>query len=235
MPSLPPLLLFASILLAQSPAPIPTFADEFNGRELDLSRWSPHEPRARAQAGGAIDGNGVEVKGGQLRIIVPAPRAGEDHDTHETVSATVTSFGTFAQTYGRFEIRCRVPAGPALRARFRLLPIPLGSLPEIEVFETNGSNPSRVTFANRWGTEQTDRSFGDSFSAPDLSAGFHMFAIEWDRDRIAWFVDGKQMFRSVDGIPHQPMYLVLDIAGAPAASSTPASFDIDYIRVYAHR
>ena len=123
--------------------------------------------------------------------------------TANTSQASSAPIGTFAQTYGRFEIRCRVPAGRGLRAGFWLLPVPLGPLPEIDVFETAGSPPSKVFFANRWGTEQTERSFGDSFTGPDLSSGFHIIAIEWDRDRITWFVDGKEKFQSVDGVPRQ--------------------------------
>jgi beta-glucanase (GH16 family) len=198
-----------------------TFDDEFNGAELDLSRWVPHDPGGHARAP-----ESVAVSGGQLHIAAPG---------------SVSTFGLFSQTYGRFEIRCRVPAGPGLRPRFRLMPVPLGPLPEIEVFETTGSDPSKVYFANRWGTEQTERSFGDSFTGPDLSAGFHTLSIEWDRDKITWFIDGKEKFQSVDGVPRQPMYLLIDLAAggrqtrSPDASTTfPASFDIDYIRVYQH-
>jgi beta-glucanase (GH16 family) len=112
-------------------------------------------------------------------------------------------------------------------------------LPEIDIFEAVGNPPSKVFFANRWGTEETKRSFGDSFTGPDLSTGFHTIAVEWERDRITWFIDGKEKFQSVDGIPRQPMYMLIDLAvggrlaSSPDASTNlPASFDIDYIRVY---
>ena len=193
-----------------------TFDDEFNGAELDLARWVPHDPLGHSRAPEA-----VTVSGGQLHIAV---------------SGIVTTFGLFSQTYGRFEIRCRVPAGSGLRPRFQLLPIPLGPLPAIDVFETTSSAPSKVFFANHWGTEQAERSFGDTFTGPDLSTGFHTVSIEWDRDKITWFIDGKEKFQSVDGIPRQPMYMLIDLAvrGPDATTKFPASFDIDYIRVYQH-
>jgi beta-glucanase (GH16 family) len=211
-----------------------TFDDEFNGTELDLSRWTPHDPegRARDRQLQSYSAEAISVGNGQLHIV--ARRAANGY-----VSGIVSTFGIFAQAYGRFEIRLRAPAGQGLRPGFLLLPVPLAPLPEIAVFETTGNAPSKVFFANRWGTEQTERSFGDSFTGPDLSGGFHTVSIEWERDRIAWFIDGKKTFESIDGIPRQPMYMLIDLAvggrlaRAPDASTAlPASFDIDYVRVY---
>jgi beta-glucanase (GH16 family) len=205
-----PLLLVSCVLFGQKgTAPNPTagwdltFSDEFNGAELDLTKWVPHEPTAKAYISEA-----VEVSGGQLHI---------------GARSTVTTFGIFSQTYGRFEIRCKVAAGRGVRSRFRLLPLSLG-LPAIDVFEVDGGAPSKVFFANHWGTEQTERAFGDSFTAPDLSAAFHVIAVEWNPDKIAWFIDGKKRFESVDGVPRQPMFLAIEQA-----------IDVDYIRVYQRR
>jgi beta-glucanase (GH16 family) len=222
-----------------------TFDDEFNGAELDLSHWVPHDPggRMRDRQLQTYAPDAVAVNGGQLHIVAQVAQVAKvaRRKDSEYVSGIISTFGTFSQTYGRFEIRCRVPAGRGLRPGFLLLPVPFGPLPEIDVFETTGSDPSKVYFANRWGTEQTERSFGDSFTGPDLSAGFHTLSIEWARDKITWFIDGKEKFQSVDGIPRQPMYLLIDLAvggrlaRSPDASTTfPASFDIDYIRVYQH-
>src|SRR5579863_7170170 len=192
-----PLLPFLSlplILLSQQADVkwVQTFADEFNGKELDLARWTPHDPfgHVRDRQLQAYAPEAVEVSGGQLHIV--ARRNSEDG--REYTSGVISTFGTFSQTYGRFEIRCRVPAGRGLRPGFMLLPVPLGTLPAIDVFEAIGSTPSKLFFANHWGTEQTERSFGDSFTGPDLSTGFHTIAVEWDRERIVWFVDGKEKF-----------------------------------------
>lgn len=246
-----PLLLIPLVLLAQKPEAgwVPTFADEFNGTELDLLHWSPHDPwgheRDRQLQGWAPES--VSVSGGQLHLI--AQRTSEERPVRydgkgrEYVSGIATTFGTFAQTYGRFEIRCRVPAGKGLRPGVALYPVPLAPLPRIHWFDVSGNTPSTISFANYWGTEQTERSFGDAFPGPDLSKAFHTIALEWDANKIIWFLDGKEIFRSVDGIPRVPMFLVLELAvgGGSGSLSTrfpdettafPASFDIDYVRVY---
>jgi beta-glucanase (GH16 family) len=224
LPLLVPVLLLAQKTGGSDAKWMLTFADEFEKSDLDLSKWSPHDPLGRPNAPRSQEQalEAIEIGDGHLRIIARSGRA---------AAGTITTFGKFAQMYGRFEIRCNVPTGRGLRPRFRLLPIPLGQLPGIDVFETTGSAPSTVSFANHWGTEQTERSFGDSFAVAGLSTGFHTFAIEWDKDKIVWFVDGKEKFRSLDGVAHQPMFLELDLAAAEAAG-LPGSFDIDYIHVY---
>jgi beta-glucanase (GH16 family) len=234
------LVLIPALLLAQKPAEksawVLTFADEFDGGELDLAKWSPHEPGGQARD---AHPEAITLSGGQLHVT--ARRANKGY-----VQGIVTTFGTFAQRYGRFEIRCRVPAGRGLRAIVSLRPVPLATLPAINLLEASGATPTTISFANDWGSEQTRRSFGDSFPAPDLSAGFHTIAIEWDQDKILWSIDGKDKFQSVDGVPRQSMFLSLELAvgggtgslaaRTPDASTTfPASFDIDYIRVYQHK
>jgi beta-glucanase (GH16 family) len=244
------LLWISSALLAQNdPNWVLAFDDEFTGSDLDLAKWAPHDPwgqiRDRQLQAFALDS--VSSAGGQLHLI--AQRTAEekpvryDGQARAYVSGVVTTYGTFAQMYGRFEIRCKIPPGKGLRSVFSLYPVPLGPLPEIDVFEAAGSAPSTISFGNRWGTEQTERSFGDSFPGPDLSAAFHTLALEWDSEKIAWFVDGKLKFQSVDGVPHQPMFLLLNLVVGGGTGNAllrtpdsttrfPASFDIDYVRVY---
>ena len=172
-----------------------TFSDEFNGTELDLFKWVPHDPWASART--------------------PDPPAVTGGELHLKAGQTVTTFGLFSQVYGRFEIRFRVPAANGNKALFRLLPVPLGPLPAIDVFSSAGPE---LFFGNHWGTEQTERTFGDSFPAP--APALHMVAIVWDRAKITWSIDGKDKLHSTDGVPQQPMFLLLE-----------GPLDVDYIHV----
>jgi len=226
-----------------------TFDDEFSGPRLDLAKWVPHDPfgQARDRQVQAYLPEAVTVSGGQLHIVARRTASGEapvryDGSERQYISGIVTTYGQFSQTYGRFEIRFRAPQGRGLRPGFLLLPVPSGNLPEIDVFETTGNAPSKIFFADRWGTEQTERSFADSFTVPDLSNGFHTVTMDWERDRITWSVDGTKRFESVDGVPRRPMYLLIDLAVGGGLAQTPdagtplpAAFDIDYVRVYRRR
>lgn len=237
------LLLMSASLAAQNW--VPTFNDEFNGTALDLSRWTPHDPfgLTRDRELQAYTGDAVTVSGGQLHIAARRAPAGQpvkyDGKDREYLSGVISTFGMFAQTFGRFEIRFRAPTGQGLRPGFLLLPVPSGTLPQIDIFKTTGSAPTRIFFTNRWGTEHTERAYGNSFTVSDLANGFHTVAVEWERGRITWFVDGKKTFESADGIPRQPMYLLIDLAvGGRLANvpdtttALPASFDVDFVRVF---
>lgn len=224
------LLLISASLAAQSRTPV--FDEEFNGALLDLSRWTSHEPQPGVPNPRVHTWlpEAVTLSGGQLHIAVPA-------NSPDHAGGIVTTYGIFAQRYGRFEVQFRAPAAPGVRAEFLLLPIPEGMLPGIDAFRISGDTPNRVALANHWGNEQTRRSYSDSFAVPDLSKGFHTVAVEWEPRQITWFVDGKKTFESTDGVPQQPMYLVLDLAvdksAPPSSGIAPLpSFDIEYIRVY---
>jgi beta-glucanase (GH16 family) len=189
-------LLIPLVLAAQKGT---TFAEEFNAAEVDLLKWIPHDPLAPAKT--------------------PNVATTSDGELHLKAGQTLTTFGLFSQRYGRFEIRCRLPLVKGAKARFRLEPVPLAALPAIDVLGVDGA---KLRFGNWWGTEQTERSFGDSFDAP--AAGLHVVAIEWDSSKIVWSVDGKEKLRTVDGVPEVPMFLVLE-----------GPMDVDYVRVFAQR
>ena len=75
---------------------------------------------------------------------------------------------------------------------------------------------------------------------------FHVYAIEWSRRNIKWFVDGKRFykFKIRNGPPgpqglKKPHYLLLNLAvggnwpGSPDSSTAfPAKLIVDYVRVY---
>lgn len=212
------------------------FAEEFDGAALNYTKWSPHAPGTLGLGGVQTwIPEAIEVSGGEAHIVARASRTGY-------TSGIITTFGTFAQTYGRFEIRFRMPAGRGLEPLFRLLPVPLQETPSIDVMNAIGSEPTRALFANRWGDARTDRDYSGSYQVANLSTGFHTASVEWDADQIVWTVDGVERFHSFDGVPHQPMFLEVSLAvgteraGAPDDQTRfPAVLDIDYVRVFARR
>ena len=233
--------LLSAVSLQAQPGWVLTFSEDFDGKELSFPKWTPHDPSGheRNREGQAYVPDAVEVKDGVARITARRQVAKYDSAQREFTSGIITTVGSFAQTYGRFEIRCRVASGKGLESKFWLMPVPSGEVPSIDVLDVVGSEPTKALFANRWGDERTERSYSGTAAVPDLSDGFHTVSMEWDEKRIVWSVDGKEKFQSISGVPHQAMYLVVNLAVGgltakyPDASAVfPAEFDIDSIRVY---
>ncbi|MDE3195520.1 MAG: glycoside hydrolase family 16 protein [Acidobacteriota bacterium] len=236
------LLVFGFTLAAQEkPAWVLTFSEDFDGKELSYPKWVPHDPygHERNREGQAYVPEAIELKDGIARLTARRELAKYDGRQREFTSGMITTLGSFAQTYGRFEIRCRAASGIGLQSRFWLMPVPSGEVPSIDVYHVISGDPARALFGNWWGDEKTERSFTGSYDVGDLTGGFHVAAIEWDENRIVWTVDGKERFHSTDGVPHQPMYLAIGLAvGGQGATYPdhsapfPAGFEIDSVRVY---
>jgi beta-glucanase (GH16 family) len=219
-----------------------TFQDEFDGKELDLTKWNPNDPwgRERNQELQAYVKDAFEVKNGTLHVKAEKRDADYVGKQRHFTSGMMTTYQKFNQQYGRFEIRCRVPKGKGLWPAFWLLPEPLGWPPEIDVLEVLGHEPQKIYMTHHFRDAQKKRgSHGGSWTGPDFSAGFHEIAVEWSPERIVWFVDGIERFRSEKTIPQTKMYLLVNLAvggdwpGAPDDKTEfPASFEVDYVRVY---
>lgn len=234
------------VALVQNPPPdavkpgwILTFNDEFTGPRLDRKKWDDKFAVGRDHSEGAeyYAPDNYEIKDGLLLLKAQKRQMGGKNFT----SSMICSHISFAQQYGWFEIRCKVPSGKRMWPVFWLMPTTHKWPPEIDVMEfANDSRKLYLTNVWRIGPELNDISSSQKpFVGPDYSRDFHTFAIEWKPEEIVWYVDGRRKHSSRKGIPHEPMYLLatFQIAGNSAYTAEddrlfPAAFAIDYIRVY---
>lgn len=88
-----------------------------------------------------------------------------------------------------------------------------GWLPEIDVVELMGKNSRYATFTHHWSDElDIHRSKGKGVKLPfDLSAGLHVFGIEWTPEKITWFIDNVVYFEVTKNIPKVPLFLICNI------------------------
>jgi beta-glucanase (GH16 family) len=160
-------------------------------------------------------------------------------------SARLTTKGRFSQTYGRFEARIKIPRGQGVWPAFWLLgenidEVGFPECGEIDVMENVGSSPREVLSA---------------LHAPKLNPGhvevlpgpvaddFHVFAVDWTPQQIAFSVDGRVHFvqerTDVGWRFDLPFHLILNIAvggnwpGSPDASTEfPQQMVVDWVRVW---
>jgi beta-glucanase (GH16 family) len=213
-----------------------TLRDDFDNGSLDTRVWAPGTPWVPQPFDqGELQhyvADALHVADDALHLVA-TPAAGA------YLSGMVSTYTSFAQEYGRFEIRCKLPAGKGLWPAFWLLPAGAFGPPEIDVLEAIGHEPNAVYMTVHWEENGEKRETGGRYEGPDFTADFHTVAVEWDHDTLVWFVDDVERHRVVGHSPRGPMYLLANLAvggdwpGAPDASTTfPASYAIDYIRVY---
>lgn len=180
------------------------------------------------------------IDNGILTITAaPAPDAIQaEIDGYQYTSGMLTSYESFTQTYGYFEIRADMPDGQGLWPSFWVLPADGSWPPELDVIEMRGQNPHELILtahSNETGSHSIDR---NNVDVADTS-GFHSYGVLWGPDHIVWYFDGIEVART--GTPsdmNQAMYMIVNlavggIAGAPADGlATPGQMRIDHIRAY---
>jgi beta-glucanase (GH16 family) len=170
-------------------------------------------------------------------------------------SARLLTRGIFAQAYGRFEARLRVPSGQGLWPAFWLLGENLGevgwpSAGEIDILEIIGREPTLAHGTIHGPGYSGGAAIGSPVSLPDnapFHEDFHTFALEWDENEIRWYLDDmlfqtrgpKDLPSGTRWVFDRPMFVILNLAvggrwpGSPDASTVfPATLLVDHVRVY---
>jgi beta-glucanase (GH16 family) len=210
--------------------------------------WGNHElqfyTRARPENARVEDG----------RLIIEARR--EKWEGRDYTSARLVTKGRADWTYGRFEIRARLPLGRGTWPAIWMLPTrwDLGSgdwpdVGEIDIMEHVGYDPGVIHASTHSKLHQwranTQRTA--TLAVPDAGTAFHTYVLEWEPDEIRIAVDDRFYFTSRrDGGDWQswpffrPFHLVLNLAvggdwggvkGVDAAAF-PQRLEVDYVRVY---
>jgi beta-glucanase (GH16 family) len=169
----------------------------------------------------------------------------------EILSARINSVKSW--TYGYFEARLKLPKGKGTWPAFWMMPEVYTSWPkcgEIDIMEEVGYNPNYTSSTIH--CSAYNGSAGTQKTAEQLTANaqdeFHVYALEWTADYIKTYVDGQLLFTYYNDQKgddatwpfHVPFYLKLNLAwggswgGAKGVdeSCLPATYEIDYVRVF---
>jgi beta-glucanase (GH16 family) len=229
-----------------------TFRDDFDHLDvsrLDASPWTALFPWGGHYIGDTKEEqyyveprlglNPFSIKNGVLTITADraATELGPRTQRRQYTSGLLTSYRSFSQLYGYFEMRAKLPPGRGLWPAFWLLPTDLSWPPEVDVVETVG-DPGKLYVTVHYG--KTDHR-GFPVQVPDTTTAFHTYGTLWTPSHIAWYFDHKRVAVTVTptDMHQKKMYLLIDLAvgGTWAGSPTPqtpfpARLQISYIRAY---
>jgi beta-glucanase (GH16 family) len=229
------------------------FQDEFDGAQLNLTKWYRCYNWADENQGCSygppydlewFTTRNVSVSGGMLNLT--AKRGGKKHPY---TSGLVTTGGSpnqppsFTFQYGYMEMSAKFPAGKGMWPAFWLLPADGSWPPEIDAPEWLGNAPTIDYVTIHWGVDHhghhpsSQRAYDTKV---DLSEGFHTYGLDWQADHVTWYFDGTPIknFTNAKVIPHTPMYIILNlavggwIAPPDGTNHFPATMLVDYVRVW---
>jgi beta-glucanase (GH16 family) len=196
------------------------------------------------------------VSDGLLKIKAKKETFKDQGVSKKYTSARLNS--KFAFTYGRVEVRAKLPEGHGTWPAIWMLPKNIAEAGAY--FETQGfGNQSwpdcgEIDILEHWGKNQnhaqsaihTRSSHGNTINlggqrVPTISSQFHIYTLDWTAEKLVFSVDGKPHYTYSPVIKNQatwpfdsPQYVLLNFAIEKVIDSefTEATFDIDYVRIY---
>jgi beta-glucanase (GH16 family) len=237
-----------------------TFSDEFNTLQLrngtsgvwDAKFWWAPEKGATLSSNGeqqwyinpsyepTASVNPFSVNNGVLTITAaPASEAIQaEINGYDYTSGMLTTYSSFAQTYGYFEMRADMPDDQGVWPAFWLLPADGSWPPELDVVEMRGQDPNTV-IATVHSNETGSRTSIENAAKVADASGFHTYGVLWTEEEIVWYFDDAAIARAdTPSDMHDPMYMLVNlavggIAGTPSDGLADGSeMKIDYIKAY---
>lgn len=244
--------------------------DDFNGTGIDRSKWSN-------EVNGYGGGNNEQqyysdspkysfVKDGNLNMAVYRDaHTTSDGKTQPYSSSRLRSMYRGEWTYGRIEIRAKMPSGQGIWPALWMLPTnsPHGGWAaggEIDIIESRGSEVDKTIgtlhFGDNW-PKNAYKGGNTKFEGKNAAEDFHVYMVEWKKDEISWFLNGKkwQTIKKEDWFSasakksqtapfDSPFHLIFNVAvgghffgdtGQDAnklpASAFPQTLLVDYVKV----
>ena len=137
------------------------------------------------------------VNGGVLNITanLAAPSVASNIWNYQYTSGLISTRSSFAQTYGYFEVRAKLPAGDGMWPAFWMVPASGAWPPELDIFEQLGHDTNTLYATKHSGVGGTNVWHTDTLWVPDTSAAFHTYGLYWDQTNLIWYVDGTEVDR----------------------------------------
>lgn len=184
----------------------------------------------------------AKVEGGSLIITAKADGSGG------YTSARLKSQGLRKFTYGRIEVKAKLPAAagswPAiwmLGSNFTTVSWP--HCGEIDIMEQKGDDKNTTLGTCHWfdTASSSNASYGETTAVADASSEFHLYTVEWTEEAIKIYLDEVKFYEMTNNsaLPfNADFFLILNVAmgGSLGGTIDPAftedTMEIDYVKVY---
>jgi hypothetical protein len=227
-----------------------TFEDDFSANALDRKKWMTkyfwgdailNESYALAHERHIYtDGENLEIDNGVLKIItrkqeakgkVWNPQIGFFPKDFDYTSGLISTGNSYRQKYGIFEAKIRFNKSTPVNHAFWMLSNQV--IPHIDIAKAE----KKLVMSNFWGNPEERKGIQKKISKLGISRftkDFYIYSLEWSEQKLVWKINGVTVASSSQGIPNEPMYLILssgiykDIKG----NNLPATMEVDWVRCY---
>jgi len=225
------------------------WSDHFSGKSLDTKNWKFETGTGESGWGNnefqyyTGETSNLQVSAGELRIIARK----EEKDGKQFTSARIKSQDLQSFQYGRIEASIKLPWGKGIWPAFWMLgqnhaQIGWPKCGEIDIMEHVNELPE-LNGTIHW--DSSGRKYHGGTTVLPNRDKFHLYAVEWDENKIVWTLDGNAYWTEdiSQKVPsrnefHHPFYLLFNLAvggdwpGSPDSTSIfPDTMHVDFVRV----
>jgi len=185
------------------------WADEFKGSSIDTANWSFQvEEAGRFNKEWQRYTNSINnAYISDDCLVIKAIHESDVHGMDQYTSARLHTAKKHSWKYGKIAARIKLPEGKGIWPAFWMLGTNIdengGDTPwpqsgEIDILELYGSKDDAVVEVNLHYADASNSHANMGAAAYKLKEGkfsdaFHLFELEWDDQKITWFVDGEQV------------------------------------------
>ena len=223
------------------------WSDEFEGNTLDTLNWNIREAKpgwVNNELQQYVKEGTIKVEEGKLKII--AKKVGDKY-----MSGRIYSMGKREFQYGKMEFRAKLPTGngtwPALwMLGENIEDVGWPTCGEIDIMEHVGKLQNIVHGTVHMKSASGSHPFSGGLKVKTASTDFHTYAIEWDEEKIRFFIDDLNYYtyqpeqKTIENWPfNQPFFFIINFAVGgnwPGFDiddqKLPQQLEVDYVRVY---
>jgi len=240
-----PSLIFAkSPLLQGTWEEIVQLTDEFEGADLDSTKWNNIDPKWVGRHPSYFEPSNISVLNGELHLtsreinsqdsLLPEIEKGKYTHAAAAVKSKVKV------KYGYFEIKAKA-GNSKFWSSFWFYDHAPESWSEIDVFEVVGIESYLVRTAHHFRSSTFKGTDKDHLRIQredyDFnSTDYHIYGLNWNKDNVTWYVDGEEVFTTPNYHWHQALYMIFDTEvnlvwpKIPESNTLPSDFKIDSVR-----
>ena len=184
----------------------------------------------------------VLVQGGVLKVKAIK----ENYLGSPYTSVRLLSKDKFAFTYGKVEIRAKLPAGVGTWPAVWMLGNNISTVPwpacgELDIMEHRGSELNKIFGTLHYPGRSGGNADGGTRLIANATTEFHIYSVDWTAAYIKIYADNQLIHTVINSsnIPfNHDFFLIINMAiggtfaGAVDPALTNATMEVDYIRVY---